>query len=333
MNNMQSRFRNSVLLATALIFATSGAAAQAATQQTKAAPKTPAPATAPAAPKGRIARNPYLGAIAIEAATGKVLVADQADAKGYPASVLKLMDLLIILERIQARQLSLQDPVTVSARASKTGGSQVWLAEKEVFTVEELLYALMVQSANDAATALAEKVAGTPEAFVELMNQRAKALGMTSTVFQSVHGLPPGAGQQPDITTPRDFAVLCRELLKHPEALRYTSTRERPFRPNVPGKTVVMRTHNHLLGAVEGCDGLKTGYYAVAGYSIAATAARNGRRVIAVVLGSLDRKVRDAKATELLAKGFLALPAPATLGPPAPQPATGSKPPSGAKRN
>jgi D-alanyl-D-alanine carboxypeptidase (penicillin-binding protein 5/6) len=243
-----------------------------------------------------------------------VLFEDQADAKGYPASMLKLMDLLIVLEMVQYGRLSLQDPVTVSAPASKVGGSQVWLAEKEVFTVDELLYALMVQSANDAALALAEKVAGTPEVFVELMNRRARTLGMTNTTFYSVHGLPPGSGQQHDVTTARDFARLCREVLRHPDALRYTSTRERPFRPNVPGKTVVMRTHNHLLGAVEGCDGLKTGYFSEAGYSLAATAARQGQRVVAVVLGSTEWKGRDAKATELMAKGFLALP-------PAPTPA------------
>jgi len=160
---------------------------------------------------------------------------DHADAKGYPASVLKLMDLLIILEKIEQRQLSLQDQVPVSAKAAKTGGSQVWLAEKESFTLEEMLYALMVQSANDAAVALAEKVAGTTDAFVELMNKRAKLLGMTSTVFRSVHGLPPAAGQEHDITTARDFSLLCRELLKHKDTLRYTSTRERPFRPILDG--------------------------------------------------------------------------------------------------
>jgi D-alanyl-D-alanine carboxypeptidase (penicillin-binding protein 5/6) len=272
-----------------------------------------------------VARNPYLGAIVVDAATGRVLVEDQPDAKGYPASVLKLMDLLIILERIEQRQLSFQDQVTVSAKAAKTGGSQVWLAEKEVFTVDELLYALMVQSANDSAVALAEKVAGTTDSFVELMNQRANQIGMANTQFHSVHGLPPGAGQQPDVTTARDLSVLCRELLKHQDTLRYTSTREREFRPNAGNKTVVMRTHNHLMGQFEGCDGFKTGYFTQAGFSIAATAARNGQRVIAVVLGSTERKVRDAKAADLLAKGFVALqsapktagvtPAPATVAP------------------
>ena len=130
---------------------------------------------------------------------------------------------------------------------------------------------------------------------------------MNSTVFHSVHGLPPSAGQEHDVTTARDFSILCREVVKHPEALRYTSTRERPFRQNVAAKTVVMRTHNHLLGHVEGCDGLKTGYFAQAGFSIAVTAARQGQRVIVVVLDSPDLKTRDHQATELVAKGFAAL--------------------------
>jgi D-alanyl-D-alanine carboxypeptidase (penicillin-binding protein 5/6) len=224
----------------------------------------------------------------------------------------KLMDLLIILEKIEHGQLSLQDQVPVSAKAAKTGGSQVWLAEKESFSLDDMLYALMVQSANDAAVALAEKVAGSTDAFVELMNQKAKQLGMNSTVFHSVHGLPPSPGQEHDVTSARDFSLLCREVVKHPEALRYTSTREHPFRQNVPNKTVILRTHNHLLNHVEGCDGLKTGYFAQAGFSIAVTAARQGQRVIVVVLDSPDLKTRDRKATELVAKGFAALGAPPT---------------------
>jgi serine-type D-Ala-D-Ala carboxypeptidase (penicillin-binding protein 5/6) len=274
-----------------------------------------------------ISRDPWLGAIVVDAASGKVLFEDHADAKGYPASVLKLMDLLIILEKLEQGQLSLQDPVPVSAKSAQTGGSQVWLAEKETFTVDEMLYALMVQSANDAAVALAEKVGGTTDGFLELMNKRARELGMTSTVFHSVHGLPPAAGQEHDLTTARDLSLLCRELLKHRDTLRYTSTREHAFRPNVPGKTVQMHTHNHLLGQVEGCDGLKTGYITQSGFSIAVTAARRGQRVIVVVLDSVSLKVRDAKAAELVAKGFGALPAAAPS--PAPQPA---KAPAAAKK-
>ena len=287
-----------VLLALAL-----GAAlpASAATSNSKAATKS---STTKTGRRGSISRIPYIGAIAIDAATGKVLFEDQADAKGYPASMLKLMDLLIVQEKLEAGQISLQDQVPVSAKAAKTGGSQVWLAEKESFTLEDMLYALMIQSANDAAVAIAEKVGGTTEGFVDLMNKKARDLGMTATLFHSVHGLPPSAGQENDVTTPRDFSRLCAQLLKHPDILRYTSARERPFRPNVAGKTVVMRTHNHILGSVEGCDGLKTGYTVSAGYSISVTAARNGQRVIVVVMGSQDLKTRDAKAKEILAKAF-----------------------------
>ena len=301
---------------------------QAATAPAKAKAKA-APAKAPAKPASHpgISQDPYIGAIVVDAASGRVLHEDKADAKGYPASVLKLMDLLILLEKIEQKQLSFQDQVTVSAKAAKTGGSQVYLAEKEVFTVDELLYALMVKSANDAAVALTEKAAGTTEAFVELMNQRAKQLGMNNTVFHSVHGLPPGKGQLPDVTTARDFSILCREVLKHPDTLRYSSTRARPFRPNVPGKTIDMQTHNHLMAMVQGCDGLKTGYFTQAGFSIAVTVARNGQRVVVVMLGSADRKVRDAKAAELVAKGFAAIPAA-----PAPQPAPApAAPPQKAK--
>ena len=293
---------------------------------TLGADERPAP-SGKAAKKTSIAANPYLGAIVVDAATGRVLFDDKADAKGYPASTLKLMDLLIILEKIEQKQITLQDPVRVSAKASHIGGSRVWLAEKETFTVDEMLYALAVQSANDVAVALAEKVAGSTEAFVELMNKRAQELGMTSTVIHSVHGLPPGVGQEHDVTTARDFSLLCRELLKHPDVLRYTATRERPFRPNDPKHMVMMRNHDHLLGEVAGVDGLKTGYFAEAGYSIAITAQRNGQRVIAIILGSADRKARDAKAAELVAKGFLALPA----APVPAQPASPSKTPSAGK--
>jgi serine-type D-Ala-D-Ala carboxypeptidase (penicillin-binding protein 5/6) len=270
----------------------------------RAASKKSPSAASKTTPHGVMARNPYLGAIVVDAASGRVLFEDNADAKGYPASMQKLMDLLIILEKVEHGQLSLQDQVPVSGKAAKTGGSQVWLAEKESFSMDEMLYALMVQSANDAAVAVAEKVAGSTDAFVQLMNAKAKELGMNSTVFHSVHGLPPAAGQEHDVTTARDFAILCREVVRHSEALRYTSTREKAFRQNVPARMVVMRTHNHLLGRIDGCDGLKTGYFAQAGFSIAVTAARQGQRVIVVVLDSPDLKTRDHKASELVAKGF-----------------------------
>ncbi len=256
-----------------------------------------------AAGSGVISKSPYLGAILVDASTGKALFEDGADAAGYPASMVKLMDLLIVLEMVESNVLSLQDSIRVPAAAAKIGGSQVYLKENEIISVDDMLYALIVQSANDAAVALALHVAGTKEAFVELMNARARELGMNNTVFHSVHGLPPGKGQQPDVTTPRDMAKLCLELLKRQDVLNYTSTRERAFRPDTP-EPFIMRTHNHLLGHFEGCDGLKTGYFARAGFSVAATAEKKGARTVAVVMGSSNRKVRDAKAGELLARGL-----------------------------
>jgi len=244
--------------------------------------------------------------IVVDAATGQVLAEDHADANCYPASVVKLMDLLIILEKAESGALKFTDSVTVTAEASRIGGSQVYLKEKEVFSIDELLYALMIQSANDAATALAIQVAGSKEAFVEFMNKRAQALGMKATAYHSVHGLPPGKGQEHDVTTPRDMAALSMELLKHKDTLRYTSVRERPFRPDAK-EPFIMRNHDHLLGSFEGCDGLKTGYYREAGYSIAATAQRNGLRVIAIVMGSATKEARDSKAKETAGPGLATL--------------------------
>lgn len=249
-------------------------------------------------------KDPYVGAIVVDASTRAVLHEDNADRTGYPASVVKLMGLLIVLEEIELGTIKPDDKVRVTAEAAGTGGSQVYLKENEMFTVDELLYALVVSSANDAAVALAMHVAGTKSAFIEFMNKRAREIGMTSTRFCSVHGLPPSEGQQPDISTARDIATLSCELLKHPSALRYTSTERRNFREGTRA-TIAMETHNPLLGKVQGCDGLKTGWFRLAGYSIAATACRNNRRVVAVVLGSRDRLTRNGKVGELLARGFL----------------------------
>jgi len=246
------------------------------------------------------ARDPYIGAIVMDAASGQVLFEDQADALGYPASVLKLMDLLVILDQVRDGRVKLEEPVAITEEAMSMGGSQVFLDVKETFTVEDLLYALMVQSANDAAVALAVHVAGSKDEFVRLMNRKAVELGMTRTRFHSVHGLPPSAGQQPDITTARDLATLSRAVVAYPDALRFTSTRERNFR----GDQFVMRTHNSLLASFPGCDGLKTGYFRAGGYSIAATAERDGRRILAVVLGCPSKAGRDAQAAQLLSRGF-----------------------------
>ncbi len=252
-----------------------------------------------------VSQDPYASAILLNAETGEVLFEKNADARVYPASVLKLMVLTVILDRVEQGLVRLDDMVQVTVEAYKMGGSQVYLDPKEQFSVEDMLYALMIQSANDAAVALATHVAGSKEGFVALMNEKAAELGMTNTTFHSVHGLPPAKDQQVDITTARDFGILCLALAKRPEVFPYTSTREREFR----GGAFIMRTHNHLLEQVEGCDGFKTGYFTAAGFSIAATAKRNGVRIITVVMGAKDRKVRDAKAIELLARGFSMVPA------------------------
>jgi len=261
----------------------------------------------------KVSRTPYLGAIVTDAATGAVLVEDNADARGFPASITKLMTFFVVMDQVDAGRITLDDPITVSAEAARTGGSQVYLKQGEVFTVDDLLYALMIQSANDAAVALSTHAAGSREAFVELMNAKARKLGMTSTTFHSPHGLPPSRGQSPDVTTARDLALLSRALIEHGRILRYSSVKERPFR-EVAAEPFIMRNHNGLLSAFPGCDGLKTGFFSAGGFSLAATAERNGRRLIAVVLGSEQRVTRDVKARELLERGFTSLP-------PAPLPA------------
>ncbi|MDP8218896.1 MAG: D-alanyl-D-alanine carboxypeptidase family protein, partial [Candidatus Theseobacter exili] len=244
--------------------------------------------------------SPALGSIVVDANTGQIVSENNPDIKCYPASLVKLMMLLIIQEKIEEGSLNLTDTVRVTAEAARMGGSQVYLAENEEFTIEDLLYSLIIQSANDSAVALAIHVTGSKKSFSELMQGKAQEIGMTNTEFHSVHGLPPDLDQKPDISTPRDLAILAMTILKHPEALRYTSTKIKGFR----NESFEMRSHNKLLGSFPGCNGLKTGYFRAGGYSIVATAERDGLRYIAVVAGSEDRIIRDAKAKELLSMAF-----------------------------
>jgi D-alanyl-D-alanine carboxypeptidase (penicillin-binding protein 5/6) len=227
--------------------------------------------------------------------------------------VVKLMTLLLTIERVEAGTLGLQEPVRATAEAAGMGGSQIYLSRDEIMTVNDLLYALMLESANDAAVALAVQAAGSTAAFVERMNHRARELGMTRTRYRSVHGLP---GAEADVSTPRDIARLGREVVRHPLALGYTGTRVHALRQG----RLVMRNHNHLLGEVPGCDGLKTGFFSAAGFSIAATAKRGRHRVVAVVMGSRRAAVRNAAARGLLDRGLTLLasrPPPAPPAPPA----------------
>lgn len=250
--------------------------------------------------------TPYLGAIALRNDTGETIFKKNEEISCYPASIVKLMVLLIIQEKIEDGSLNLNDQVICTAEAARMGGSQVYLKEHEIFTIEELIYSLIIQSANDSAVALAIHIAGSKDSFVEIMQKKAQELGMKDTEFHSVHGLPPGKGQVPDISTPRDIAILCRELLKHPDILNYTSTQVRGFRDN----SFEMRSHNPLLESFEGCDGLKTGYFRAGGFSIAATAERDGLRVIAVVMGSKNKEDRNKSVGNILAQAFSSLPTP-----------------------
>lgn len=259
----------------------------------------------------------FTGAIAIDAASGQVLVEENADVRNPPASMTKLMTFAVVHDKIADGSLSLQTPVQVEVADSKMGGTQVYLDPREVFSVEELLYAMMIQSANDAAHALARVAAGSVPAFVDLMNAKARALGMDATRFRTPHGLPPSSRRlaDGDLSTPRDFAVLCRHLVRQTDILRYTSVRERPFGAGRVNGPLQMRNHNNLLGRVAGVDGLKTGYTAAAGYCLSATAERNGRRVISVVMGAFgpNRQVdkgrfRDLKAIEFIDRAFAVVP-------------------------
>lgn len=262
--------------------------------------------TAQAAPS---AGAVYKGAIIVDAATGQTLFEDNANVVSPPASVTKLMTFLVIHDQIKKGAITLGTEITVDASDTRMAGTQVWLKEHEVFTVDELLYALMIRSANDAAHALARAAGGSREAFVEMMNARAVSLGMTNTRFTSPHGLPPSKGMKPDLTSPRDLAILSRELLLHTDVLRYSSVRIRDFGGSQRAQPVVMTTHNQLLGKVNGVDGLKTGFTNSAGYCLAATARRGDKRIIAVIMGSTDRKTRDIKMAELIERGFSLTPA------------------------
>jgi D-alanyl-D-alanine carboxypeptidase (penicillin-binding protein 5/6) len=259
----------------------------------------------------------FAGGVAVDAGTGAVLVAENADVVNPPASMTKLMTFAVLHDRLADGTLTLQTPVRVDPSDARLGGTQVYLDPRETFTVEELIYAMMIQSANDAAHALARAAAGSVPAFVERMNAKARALGMNATTFRTPHGLPPASRrvEEGDLSTPRDFAVLGRHLVRNTDVLRYTSVRERAFGLGRAQGPMQMANHNKLLGKVAGVDGLKTGYTAAAGYCLSATAERGGRRVIVVVMGAfgpgraVDRgRARDLKAVELLERGFAAAP-------------------------
>ncbi len=251
------------------------------------------------------------GSICVDAATGAVLAQTTADYPGSPASVTKLMTLLLVLEDIRDGKTTLRNRVGVTKEAAGTGGSQIWLAVGETFSVEDMLYALMLKSANDVAVALAVDRAGSTAAFVARMNRRAAELGMARTRFVTPNGLTYGKGPH-DTTTARDLAKLSVVLCAMPEALRFTSAKRYVLRR--PLKPMELLNHNHLLDSFPGCDGLKTGWTEAADASIVTTAKVGGQRVIAVVLGchsplgaKPEQRLRDQLAADLMKDGLAKL--------------------------
>ena len=238
--------------------------------------------------------------VLMEAGSGRLLAEHHARMTWAPASLVKMMVMLIVVEDVRAGKIDWRDRVRVSARASQMGGSQVYLKEGEVFPLEELMMAIAVGSANDASYAVAEHVAGDVGAFIERMNERARRLGMTGTRYANVHGLPALRDHEGNVTCAYDLAVLARELVRHPKVLEWTSTPQYPFRD----ETFVLRTTNALIGSFPGADGLKTGHLSSSGFNLVATAEQEGIRLIAVVLGASTNRDRTAESRRLLSSGF-----------------------------
>lgn len=237
-------------------------------------------------------------AILMEAESGEILYAKNASEALAPASVTKIMTLLLIAEAIDEGRIKLEDTVTVSANATGMGGSQVFLSEGEQFTVEELLKCTVIASANDAAVALAEHLAGTEENFVAAMNKRAAELGMKSTEFENVTGLDDTTTRH--LTSAYDIALMSRELIKHEVILKYSKV----WQDEIRDGSFVLTNTNRLVRYYSGCTGLKTGSTDKAGFCVSATAERDGMHLIAVIMGAETRDERNNAARALLDYGF-----------------------------
>lgn len=237
-------------------------------------------------------------AILMEASSGKVLYEQNADEALPPASVTKIMTLLLVMEAIEAGKISYTDTVRASANACSMGGSQIYLEENEEMSLEDMIKSVVIASANDAAVALAEHISGTEEAFVEQMNKRAAELGMSNTYFENTNGLDDTVEKH--LTSARDIAIMSRELIKYPKITEYSSIWMDSIRNGEFGLT----NTNRLVRFYKGATGLKTGSTAKAGFCISATATRDGMTLIAVIMGSESRDIRNAAAVSLLDYGF-----------------------------
>ena len=258
----------------------------------------PLEASAPSAAIGQKLDIKAKSVILMEPVTGKVLYEDNQDEKTPPASITKIMSLLLVMEAIDRKDISLETVVTASEHASSMGGSQIWLKEGEVMTVDELLRASFIASANDACAALAELVAGSETAFVQMMNDRAAELSMKDTYFENCTGLDDDTEKH--LTSAYDIAIMSRELLKHKWVTRYSTVWMDTLRD---GATELTNT-NKLVRFYEGTTGLKTGTTSKAGSCLSASAERNGTHLLAVVMGAPTSDVRFADAKALLNWGF-----------------------------
>ena len=237
------------------------------------------------------------GAMLIEQNSGNILYEYNMHEKMRPASVTKIMSLLLIMEAVDSNKISLDDKVPCTEDASKMGGSQIWLDVKEELTVDEMIKAICVVSANDCVVAMADYLAGSQEAFVEQMNEKAKSLGMNDTTFKNCHGID----EDGHLTSPYDIAIMSRELLvKHPKIMDYTTIYMDSLRD---GKSQLVNT-NKLIRNYSGATGLKTGSTSLALFNLSASATRDGMSLIAVIMRGETSKIRFAEASKLLNYGF-----------------------------
>lgn len=236
-------------------------------------------------------------ALLMEAASGQVLYELNADEKLPIASVTKTMTILLIMEALESGKISLTDKVTTSEYAASMGGSQVFLEVGEEMTAEDMLKAIAVASGNDAAVAMAEFIAGTESAFVEMMNKRASELGCKNTHFINCNGLDETAEHH---SSARDVAIISRELLKHPKIIEYTSI----WMDSLRGGAFGLSNTNKLIRFYKGANGLKTGSTSIAKYCLSAAAKRDGMQLIAVVLAAPSSAERFGSASKLLDYGF-----------------------------
>ena len=237
--------------------------------------------------------------ILIEYSTGKILYSKKIDEKLAPASMTKIMTLLLIMEAVEEGKINLDDNISISTNASSMGGSQVFLDPNTEMKAEELIKSIAIASANDSAVAMAEAISGTTANFVSRMNSRAKELGCKNTNFKNVHGLD----EEGHYSTTYDMSLIARELLKHEQILKYTSTYEAYLnKPN--GTSTWMVNTNKLIKYYTGLDGLKTGFTKTAGYCLTSTAKRNDMRLISVVMKEPSSQVRNSETISLLNYGF-----------------------------